>query len=319
MTAPVRGAILDLVGNTPLIRLRALDRDFPGVEIWAKAEFQNPSGSVKDRAAAAMILGGERDGALTRGKTIIDATSGNTGIAYAAIGAALGYRVALCMPDKGSSERRKILRAHGAETILTDPLEGGDGAIREARRIAASDPNRYFYPDQYNNDRNWRAHFETTGPEILTQTGGSLTHFVAAVGTSGTFVGTGRFLRERKPSVRLIAVHPDSSFHGIEGLKHLESSLVPGIWDAALPDQRLSVTTEAAYAATRRLAREEGLLVGVSSGANVSAALRVADRIGSGMIVTILADSGLRYLSERFWEDTTTEVAKASSEIMVEG
>lgn len=292
-------SLLQLIGDTPLIALRAPD----GIELYAKAEWANPSGSVKDRAAARIIAEGERSGQLRRGKIILDATSGNTGIAYAMIGASRGYRVMLCVPANANSERKAMLQAYGAELVLTDPMEGADGAVAEARRILAADPSRYFYADQYNNPANWKAHYDTTGPEIIAQTEGRVTHFVAGIGTSGTFVGTGRRLREHNRNVRLIMVQPDSPLHGLEGLKHLSSGLVPGIYDRSLADEVIAISTEEAQATTRRLAREEGVLVGISSGANVAAALRLAQRIEEGVVVTILCDGGVRYLSERFWEE----------------
>jgi len=295
-------SVVDLIGRTPLLRLRRVAEDFPGVEIYAKAEFQNPGGSVKDRAAASILRDAQRTGRLRPGVTILDATSGNTGIAYAMIAAARGYKLKLCMPGNVTPERSRTLRAFGAELVLTDPLEGTDGAIREARRLFAEDPDRYFYADQYNNEANWRAHYETTGPEILEQTDGRVTHFVAGLGTSGSFTGVGRRLREYRREVRLISVQPDSPMHGIEGLKHMETAIVPGIYDPALADEDLRVPTEQAYAWTRELARREGLLVGVSSGAALAAALDVAARVRDAVIVTIFPDSGARYLSERFWE-----------------
>src|SRR5436305_6775563 len=294
-------SVVDLIGRTPLVRLRRFERETPGVELYAKAEWQNPGGSVKDRAAARMILEGEASGALTPARTILDATSGNTGIAYATIGAARGYKVTLCVPGNASPERKLILRALGAELVLTDPLEGTDGAIREARRLYAAGPDRYFYPDQYNNDANWRAHFDTTGPEIIEQTSGRLTHFVAGLGTSGTFVGTGRRLRQFNPGIKLISFQPDSPLHGLEGLKHMASAIVPGIYDPALADEDLRVATEAAYKMVRRLAREEGLLVGVSSGAALAAVLEVARRIERGVVVTVFPDGAEKYLTEAFW------------------
>ena len=294
-------SVVDLIGRTPLVRLRQFERERPGVELYAKVEWQNPGGSVKDRAAARMILGGEASGALTRDRTILDATSGNTGIAYATIGAARGYKVALCVPDNASPERKLILRALGAELILTDPLDGTDGAIREARRLYAAEPDRYFYPDQYNNDANWRAHFDTTGPEIIEQTSGRLTHFVAGLGTSGTFVGTGRRLRRFNPAIKLISFQPDSPLHGLEGLKHMASAIVPGIYDPTLADEDLRVATETAYTMVRRLAREEGLLAGISSGAALAVTLEVARRVERGVIVTVFPDGAEKYLTEAFW------------------
>ena len=295
-------SLLDLIGNTPLIKLANLVGN-PRVEIYGKAEWANPGGSVKDRPALNMILEGERSGALTRDKTIIDSTSGNTGIAYAMIAAARGYRVKLCLPKNASEERKRILEAYGAELVLTDPLAGSDGAILAVREIVAADPEKYFYPDQYNNPANWRAHYETTGVEIFEQTGGRVTHFVAGLGTSGTFVGTGRRLRELKPEVKLISMQPDSPFHGLEGLKHMETAIVPGIYDPALADEELEVGTEDAHAMVKRLARREGWFVGISSAANVVAAMRVAERIDEGVIVTILCDDASKYLSEKFWEE----------------
>jgi cysteine synthase B len=292
---------LDLIGRTPLVRLPRFERETPGVELYAKAEWQNPGGSVKDRAAARMIADGEANGRLRPGLTIVDATSGNTGIAYAMVGAARGYRVKLCLPDNASPERKLILRALGAELVLTNPLEGTDGAIREVRRLVAEDPDRYFYPDQYSNDGNWRAHFDGTGPEIIEQTGGRITHFVAGLGTSGTFVGTGRALRQFNPAVRLISFQPDSPFHGLEGLKHMASAIVPKIYDASLADEDLSVSTEEAHLLVRRLARDEGLLVGISAGAALSATLQVAKRLDTGVVVTVFPDGAEKYLSESFW------------------
>ena len=295
-------SVADLIGRTPLLRLRAFGRDTPGVELYAKAEFQNPGGSVKDRAAASILRAAHRSGALRPGVTILDATSGNTGIAYAMLSAAYGYRLTLCMPANVTPERTRTLRAYGADLVLTDPLEGTDGAIREARRLFAASPDRYFYADQYNNDANWRAHYETTGPEILEQTGGRITHFVAGLGTSGTFMGVGRRLREFRRDIQLVSVQPDSPLHGVEGLKHMETAIRPGIYDDALADEDVRVTTERAYAFTRRLAAEEGLLVGVSSGAALAAGLDLAARIQEGVVVMIFCDSGTRYLTERFWE-----------------
>jgi S-sulfo-L-cysteine synthase (O-acetyl-L-serine-dependent) len=294
-------SVLDMIGRTPLVRLHQFERENPGVELYAKAEWQNPGGSVKDRAAARMILEGEASGKLTASKIIIDATSGNTGIAYAMVGAARGYKVMLCMPENASAERKLILRALGAELVLTSPLESTDGAIREARRLYAEDPDRYFYPDQYNNDGNWRAHYDTTAPEIIEQTSGRLTHFVAGLGTSGTFIGTGRRLRKFSPGIKLISFQPQGPFHGLEGLKHMASAIVPSIYDPTLADEDLRIDTERAYRMVRRLAREEGLLAGISSGAAVAAMLEVAKGLDRGVIVTVFPDGAEKYLNETFW------------------
>jgi cysteine synthase B len=294
-------SIIDLVGNTPLIRLRRIERAVPGVELYAKAEWQNPGGSVKDRPALRMIQEGIASARLVPGRVILDATSGNTGIAYAMMGAALGYKVELCVPENITPERKRILRAYGAELVFTDPLEGSDGAIRMAQHLNAASPAKYFYADQYNNDFNWKSHYDTTGPEIIRQAGPRLTHFVAGLGTSGTFIGAGRRLREFNPGIVLASVQPDSPLHGLEGLKHMESAIVPGIYDPALADQDVRVGTEEAYEMTRRLAQDEGLLVGISSGANLAGALKVA---GAGaVVVVVFCDGGERYLSERFWEN----------------
>ena len=293
-----------MIGRTPLVRLRRFEREAPaGVELYAKAEWQNPGGSVKDRAAARMILEGEAAGTLTPGRTILDATSGNTGIAYAMVGAARGYAVKLCVPANASPERKLMLRALGAELVLTDPLEGGtDGAIREARRMYAENPDKYFYPDQYSNDANWRAHYDTTGPEIIEQTSGRLTHFVAGLGTSGTFVGTGRRLRKFNPAIRLISFQPEGPFHGLEGLKHMESAMVPAIYDPSIADEDLRVVSERAYEMVRRLAREAGLLVGISSGAALAVMMDVAQRIERGVVVSVFPDGAAKYLTEKFWD-----------------
>jgi cysteine synthase B len=296
-------SILDLVGRTPLIRLRQIERECPGVEIYAKAEWQNPGGSVKDRAASRMIAEGEASGKLRHGKTILDATSGNTGIAYAMIGAAKGYKVKLCVPENASHERKLILRAFGADLVLTSPLESTDGAIREARRLFAESPDEYFYPNQYNNDGNWRAHYDTTGPEIIEQTAGALTHFVAGLGTSGTFVGTARRLRKFNPAIKLISFQPATAFHGLEGLKHMESAIVPGIYDPTIADQDLRVESEDAFDMVRRLAREEGVMAGISSGAAIAAVLQVAKGLKSGIIVTVCPDGAEKYLTEKFWTE----------------
>lgn len=297
-------SVFDLIGRTPLLRLRRFERHLAqGVELYAKAEFKNPGGSVKDRAAARMIEEGEASGALRPGGTILDATSGNTGIAFAMLGVARGYHVTLCMPENASAERKAILRAYGARLVLTSPFEGSDGAIREARRMYAADPERYFYADQYNNSANWRAHYDTTGVEIYQQTGGRITHFVAGLGTSGTFVGTGRRLRAFDPAVRLISVQPDSPFNGLEGLKHMATSIVPGIYDPTLADEDRGVETERAFAMVRRLAREEGVLAGISSGAALAVAFDVAAGLKAGVVVTVFPDGAEKYLSERFWSD----------------
>jgi S-sulfo-L-cysteine synthase (O-acetyl-L-serine-dependent) len=294
-------SVFEMIGRTPLVRLHQFERETPGVELYAKAEWQNPGGSVKDRAAARMIIEGEKSGKLVKTKTILDATSGNTGIAYAMVGAARGYQVQLCVPENASPERKLILRALGAELTLTSPLEGSDGAIREARRIYAADPDRYFYPDQYSNDANWQAHYDTTAPEIIEQTSGRLTHFVAGLGTSGTFVGVGRRLRKFNPAIKLISFQPDSPFHGLEGLKHMQSAIVPAIYDPSLADEDLRVDTESAYRMVRRLAREEGMLAGISSGAAMCAALQVARSLDRGVVVTIFPDGAEKYLTESFW------------------
>jgi cysteine synthase B len=293
------------VGRTPLLRLHHVAAHLPHVELLAKAEHLNPGGSVKDRAARATLEDGLMRGALVPGKVVLEATSGNTGIALAMLARALGHEVLVCLPANASAERRRTLRAYGASLELTDPLAGTDGAIRRARELHAADPGRFFYPDQYANDANWRAHLTTTGPEIWAQTAGRVTHFVAGLGTSGTFVGTTRYLKARRPSLVAVSVEPDGPLHGLEGLKHLATAMVPPIYDPGLADRRLEMDTEEAYAVTRRLARDEGLFVGPSAGANVAAALRVAAELPRGVpavVVTVLPDGGGRYLSERFWE-----------------
>jgi cysteine synthase B len=309
MTNPVavvansqRASLLDLIGNTPLLQLQTINPN-PSVAVFAKAEWANPGGSVKDRAALKMILTGEESGALTPDKTIIDATSGNTGIAYAMIGAARGYKVKLCLPKNASEERKRTLQAFGAELVYTDPLAGTDGAIIEVRKIVAANPDEYFYPDQYNNPANWQAHYETTAVEIYQQTAGKITHFVAGLGTTGTFVGTARRLRELNPAIKLISMQPDSPFHGLEGMKHIETAIVPGIYDATIADENLEVSTEEAMAMVKTLARREGWFVGISAGANIVAALRVAAQLSEGVVVTILCDSAGKYLSDKFWDE----------------
>jgi cysteine synthase B len=297
-------SILAKIGNTPLLRIRnVLDGIAPGVEIYVKVEMFNPGGSVKDRAALAMILDGERRGALTPDKILLDSTSGNTGIAYAMICAARGYRARIVMPSNVSAERIKMIRAYGAEIELTDPLQGSDGAIRVAHQIYEDDPERYFMPDQYNNPANPRAHYETTAPEIFRQTEGRITHFLAGLGTTGTLMGTGQRLKELNPDIRLIAMQPEASLHGLEGLKYLPSSIVPGIYRDGLPDETLWMSTEEAYDMTKRLAKEEGLLVGYSSGAAMAGVLQVARQLTEGVIVTIFPDGGVRYLSQQVWGD----------------
>jgi cysteine synthase B len=296
-------SVLEQIGNTPLLRFVNISQEFAHVEIYGKAEWFNPGGSVKDRPALRMIEEGERSGALTPDKIILDSTSGNTGIAYALIGAVKGYRVELAVPRNVSRERKRMLQAYGATVIYTDPLAGSDGAIREAHRRYAADPEKYFMPDQYNNPANWQAHYETTGPEIIQQTRGHITHFVAGVGTSGTLMGTGRRLREFKTDIQLVAVMPAEELHGIEGLKHLETAITPGIWNEHFPDRKIAVNTEDAYTMARRLARDEGILVGQSGGAAVHAAVQLARQLTEGVIVTILPDAGDRYFSTGLWEE----------------
>ncbi len=295
--------LLDLIGDTPLIRLDGLTRDLPGVRLYGKAEYLNPGGSVKDRPAANMIRTAEREGKLRPGQTIMDATSGNTGIAYAMIAAVRGYPVKLYLPSNASPERKRILAAYGAELELTDPALQTDGAIQACRAAYEQDREACFYPDQYGNPANWQAHYETTGPEIWQQTGGGVTHFVAGLGTSGTLMGTGRYLRERNPEVQVVSMQPSSGFHGLEGLKHMATAMQPAIYDPSLADREVFVDTEDAYEMVRRLACEAGLMVGISSGANVVASLRLAREIRQGSIVTVLCDGADKYLSERFWED----------------
>src|ERR1700720_5050451 len=302
LTSPVRSEaepLLATIGNTPLIQLHKIPREFPGIEILGKAEYFNPGGSVKDRAALNIGLDGERSGKLNHNRIILDSTSGNTGIAYAMIGAYRGYRVRLVLPGNASQERQRILKAYGAEMIFSDPSDGSDGAIRMVRQIYMADPDLYFYPDQYSNPANWKAHFDTTGPEIIEQTGGRITHFVAAMGTSGTFMGTSRRLKRDLPEVKCISVQPSSGFHGLEGLKHMPTAIVPGIYDSSIADDNLWIETEDAYAMTRWLGRNEGLLVGMSSGANVHAARTVGKKLAaageSGVVVTMLADGATKY------------------------
>ena len=300
---PRPASLLGQIGNTPLVRLDRIASGLPDAEIWLKLEYFNPGGSVKDRPALNMILDGERTGRLIPGRIILDATSGNTGIAYAMIAAARGYKVKLCMPSNASPERKRILQAYGAEIVWTDPAEGSDGAIRRCRAIYEEDPDLYFYPDQYNNPANWRAHFETTGIEILNDTEGHITHFVTGLGTSGTFTGVTRRLRLEAPWIECWSVQPSAGFHGLEGMKHMPTSIVPGIYDPSLAKGNLWIETEDAYAMVRRLGREEGLLVGISSGANVVAARKLAVEHPHARIVTIACDGASKYLSEPFWDD----------------
>lgn len=306
--SPARATgLLDQIGHTPLIRLDKIDSGLFGIKIYGKAELLNPGGSVKDRPALNMIREGERTGRLHKGKVILDSTSGNTGIAYAMIASYLGYPVKLCLPANASPERKQVLKAYGAEVILTDPGEGSDGAIRVCRKIHAENPELYFYPDQYSNPANWQAHYNTTALEILDQTGGEITHFIAAMGTSGTFMGTTRRLREELSRVECFSAQPSSGFHGLEGLKHMPTAMVPAIYDEALADGNIWIETEDGQAMARRLGREQGLLVGVSAGANVHAAFQMGKQLAAegkeATIVTILCDGASKYLSEHFWND----------------
>lgn len=301
-------SLRDRIGNTPLLNFDALTSHLPGVTLLGKAEWHNPGGSVKDRAAANIVLEGRRSGAFGEGKILLDATSGNTGIAYAMLGAAEGFPVTLCMPTNVSDERKKILAAYGASIIYTDPGEGSDGAIRMARELAAGNPDLYFYADQYSNTANWQAHYFGTANEIWQQTFGRVTHFVAMLGTSGTFMGTTRRLRELNPAIRCISLQPDSAFHGIEGAKHMPSAIVPKIYDPGLADENLEIATEDAYAMARRISRECGMLLGISAAANIAGSLRIAERLHlrrdqQAVMVTVLCDSGDKYLSERFWTE----------------
>jgi cysteine synthase B len=298
--------VLDRVGNTPLLRLTSLTAGLPGVALLGKAEWYNPGGSVKDRAASNIVAEGRRSGRFHEGKTLLDSTSGNTGIAYAMLGAAGGFPVTLCMPENVSLERKKILHSYGADIIYTDPGEGSDGAIRKARELAAEHPEKYFYADQYSNDANWQAHYHGTANEIWQQTQGRITHFVSMLGTSGTFVGATRRLKELNPAIQCISLQPDSAFHGIEGAKHMPSAIVPKIYDSTLADQNLEIATEDSYAMAKRMGRDAGMLVGISSAAAVVGCLQIAQQLPRGqdaVIVTILCDSGDKYLSERFWTE----------------
>ncbi len=305
-TAAIGRSLLDCIGNTPLLRVERLGRSYPNAEFYGKAEWLNPGGSVKDRPALEMIREAERDGRLRPGQTILDATSGNTGIAYAMIAAASGYRVKLCLPASASEERKKILAAYGAEMVITPGDEGSDGAITRAREIIAAEPGKYFYPNQYGNPANWRAHYKTTANEIWEQTGGRVTHFVAGLGTSGTFVGTTRRLKELNPEIRCISLQPDAAFHGLEGWKHMPTAIVPEIYDATLADANLNVKTEDAYRLVKRAAREEGLLLSPSAAAALDGCFQVAASLKPeqrAVFVTIFPDSGTKYLSERFWNE----------------
>jgi cysteine synthase B len=304
--------IIERIGNTPLVRLDQLTEHLPGIQIVGKAEWYNPGGSVKDRAASSIVLDAERRGLLSfsrkgGGRGLLDATSGNTGIAYAMLGAALGFSVTLCMPANVSEERKRYLRAYGAEVIWTDPADGSDGAIRKAREMIAAEPERYYYADQYSNDENWRAHYRTTANEIWEQTEGQVTHFVAALGTSGTFTGTTRRLKELNPNIQCVSMQPDSPFNGLEGLKHMATAIVPKIYDPNLADQNIFMATERAYAMVKRLGRDSGILVGISAGAATAAALQLAEEAAAhgreAVIVTILCDGAEKYMSERFWQE----------------
>jgi cysteine synthase B len=306
LTIVEKNSIAHAIGKTPLLSLSRIAKDYgvgKNVHLFGKAEFMNPGGSVKDRPALSMVLDGIMRGLLTPEKTLIDATSGNTGIAYAMICASLGYKCRLAIPSNASPERLRTLRALGAELLLTDPLEGTDGAQRLVRSILESDPDHYYYPDQYNNEQNWRAHYRTTAPEIWEQTSGSITHFVAGLGTTGTFTGVARKLKELKQGIQTIAVQPDSPYHGLEGLKHIETAIRPGIFDELLVDEYSEIGTEEAYEVSRKLATREGIFVGISSGAAVAAALRLGKTLKDAVIVTILCDGGSRYLSDNFWEE----------------
>ena len=305
MSTHLGANLKERIGNTPLLRLEKIIGEVKDVQVLAKAEWNNPGGSVKDRAASNIIAEALRTGKLGTGKILLDSTSGNTGIAYAMLGAAYGIPITLCMPSNVSAERKRILHAYGATIIYTDPGEGSDGAIRKARELAASGPEKYYYANQYSNDANWRAHYANgTADEIWRQTEGRVTHFVAILGTSGTFVGTSRRLKELNPEIRCVSLQPDSPFHGIEGTKHMETSIVPKIYDARIADEELGIETEAAQAMARRLAREEGMLIGVSAAAALVGAIEIAKGAAAGsVVVTIFPDSGDKYLSEHFWDE----------------
>ena len=306
-TKPFGTTILQRIGNTPLVRLEHLTAHLPGIQILGKAEWANPGGSVKDRAASAIVADAQRRGLLSPTQGLLDATSGNTGIAYAMFGAALGFPVTLCMPSNVSPERKRYLAAYGANVIWTNPADGSDGAIRKARELVAAEPDRYFYADQYSNDENWRAHYRTTANEIWAQTEGQITHFVAGLGTSGTFMGTTRRLRELNPKIRCISMQPDSPFNGLEGLKHMATAIVPRIYDPTLADANIDMSTEQSYKMARDLGRKHGILVGISSAAAVAASLQVAEQEAAAgreaVIVTILCDAAEKYMSDRFWQE----------------
>lgn len=299
--------LLETIGNTPLLRLERIGQEYPRIELLAKAEWFNPGGSVKDRAAASIVRTGRSSEQFKRGQRLLDSTSGNTGIAYAMIGAAEGFGVTLCMPSNASDERKRILKAYGVEIIYTDAAEGSDGALRKAQELYAADPERYFYANQYGNEANWRAHYRGTANEIWEQTDGRITHFISMLGTSGTFVGTSRRLKELNPKIRCISLQPDSPFHGIEGAKHMATAIVPSIYDPELADEDLGISTEESYDMVRRLAREEGLLVGISAGAALAGGLKVAKRAAKSgdraAVVMIFPDGADKYLSERFWDE----------------
>jgi len=295
--------IVDRIGNTPLVELRRIPSAESSVRIFAKLEWYNPGGSVKDRAALNMVREGERTGQLTRDKILLDATSGNTGIGYAMVGAALGYRVKLALPLNVGETHKRILKSYGANLVFTDPQRGSDGAIEKARELYALNPELYFYPDQYNNPANWQAHYFGTAAEIIQQAGGELTHFIAGLGTSGTFTGTARRLREHNPNIRLISVQPVSPMHGLEGMKHMPTSIVPGIYDESLADENIWVQTEDAFAMVQRVARQEGMLIGPSAGAVLAVAVQVARTLASGRIVVILPDGAHKYIGQPYWRD----------------
>ncbi len=307
LTKSLGTSILERIGNTPLVRLERLSAHLPGVQILGKAEWTNPGGSVKDRAASAIVTDAQRRGLLTASRGLLDATSGNTGIAYAMLGAALDFSVTLCMPSNVSPERKRYLAAYGANVIWTDPADGSDGAIRKAREMTAAEPDKYFYADQYSNDENWKAHYRTTGNEIWEQTDGRITHFVAGLGTSGTFMGTSRRLRELNPEIRCISMQPDSPFNGLEGLKFMPTAIVPRIYDSSLADANIEMPTETAYKMVKALARNQGILVGISAAAAVATAVQIGEQEAKAereaVIVTILPDSAEKYMSERFWQE----------------